>query len=353
MINYAIANFILCVTFAIGVTALAVFSFLIMLRFFRDRRKKIRQKHKEEMKRKIFLYLNNPVEDLRRSLTKCRFEVSVLVEFADELLRNLKGKSYVSLLEIFSDAGVYDYIKYKLFSKNRKKYASVINISSHLAGDEIKQRLIDLLEDESDSIRYSAAESLAYTHDIELLPIIIKKFAEEKTLSHLMIANIFDIFGEKVVTEMVALIKNKKTPDRLQKAALLVLAKHSNAKEIAEVVPFLCSDKNDDLRASAFLALADTKVETDIKLLEKGKKDKSWQVRQNVARCAIYNFPLSAKILADLLKDKNWLVALQAAKSMIAAGLQGRKLLDLIAEKKSFDGARARIILAEEGSHAS
>lgn len=353
MADHAAANLVLYATILFSIASIVIFNLLILLRFLRDRRKKIRQKCKDEMKRKIFLYLNNPAEDLKRNLTKSRFEVSVLVELADELLRNLKGKSYVLLLEIFSDAGIYGYIRYKLFSKSRRKYASVINIASHLAGDEIKQRLIDLLEDNNDSIRYSAAESLAYTHDVKLLPIIIKKFAGEKTLSHLMIANIFDIFGEKIVTEMMALIKNKKTGNHLKKAALLALAKHSNAKEIAEAVPLLCNDKNDDLRASAFLALADAKVETDIKLLEKGRKDKSWQVRQNVARCAIYNFPHSTKILADLLKDKNWLVALQAAKSMIAAGLQGRELLNLIAQKKSFDGARARMILAEDGQYAS
>ena len=121
MIDHKIADLILYITFAVAIISVIIFNFLVILRFFRDRRQQLRQQRKEEMKKKIFLYLNNPVSDLKKNLTSSRRDISILTEVASDLLRNLKGKSYNLLLEIFSDAGVYEYIRYKLFNKNVTK----------------------------------------------------------------------------------------------------------------------------------------------------------------------------------------------------------------------------------------
>lgn len=347
MIDYKAASFVFNSSLFIALVSAVIFCVLIILRFFRDKEDIKRRKQRNELKKKVFLYLNNPTSDLKNSLTESHYDVSILAEIANDLLRNLKGKSYLTLLELMSEAGIYDYIRRNLFSDDRAKYTSVINISSHLAGAEIKQRLIDLLEDDNYLVRYTVAEALAYTHDSNLLPIIIKKFSKEEDLSYMMIANIFDIFGDKVVDIMSDLLNKRQASSRLKMAALMILAKHFNTKEIHQASESLYRSKDHALRAMLFYALAEARVEADIKILTKGKKDKDWQVRQNVARCSRYSFPESAQILTDLLKDKNWLVGLQAAKSLAVVGKPGQRILSLIAENNSMEGSRAKMIMAE------
>ena len=349
MISHKIAILILYSTAIVAIISVIVFNILVMARFLHDRGDRVRQELREKLKKKIFSYLNNPSDDLKKYLISSRGDIDILTEIAHDLLRNLKGASYVALVKVFADAGFYDDITKKLFSKDRVEYASVIGISSHFATKEIKQRLIELLQDESYLVRYSAAESLAYTHDIDMLPIIIKKFKKEEDLSYMMMANIFDIFGTRVSQEMVDVLQNKNTSNNLKRAALLILARHSNVQEVKEVFQPLCFDKDDELRAMVFFALAEVKIEVPLKLLEQAKGDKSWKVRQCVARCAAYNFPSSAEILADLLKDENWLVGLQAAQSLMALGLQGKRILQLISKNNSLGGDRAKMIMAEEG----
>lgn len=337
-------------TVIVGVIATLVFVLTISLRFFSDRRNNINKKRKMEMGGVLLTHIYNPLHNLRAVLIKKKKDIDLLAELAPELLHTLKGSSYEDLLNSLKDVGLYDWLKVSFNSKDNVRRLSAAFLAAHWPEEEIKNELVLLLKDEQAPVRHAALESLAYTQDIKLFPVIVNELKTNQLFSYPLICDVFQKFDSSIAPELVNITQDKDSSLNIRMAALMALGEMGDIENINKAAIPLCSSEQDIIRALAFRVIAKSGKSVSDDLLEKGARDAYWQARLYVADCAANTLPVPLNILNYLLKDKNWLVGLQAAKVLFSTGDAGKKLLYIISKHKdTISGQRADMILAEEG----
>ncbi len=330
------------------VVSVVIFSTLIVIRFFTDRKKRLKKIRKDWMRRKILFHLENPLKDIEKEILQKKGDVRLLLEVAYDLLRNLKGASHKKILDLLAQAGLQNHVLDKLVGSNNKALLSSISLCHYWPSKDVKNRLVELLDHKNIAIKYAAGEVISNMKDLKLFPILVKKVEEEKRFSPLMICILFQNFGVEAEQKMIAALKKSKSI-RMRKAILMVMAKFRSRKYVSVISKF-CKHKDPEIRVLAFLALASIKDPVPLEVLEYGAKDSNLRVRKYVARCTKYSFPDSGRVLSKLLGDDNWLVGLEAAKSLIGSGFSGKQLLEVLAKSKSVAGQRAKMMLLEGGS---
>jgi HEAT repeat protein len=336
------------VYYAVSVS-LILFNTIVILRFFRDRKIKKNKIRTAEIKKLLLIHLVNPLQDLKFVLMKDLNDMKLLAEIVPEILKTLKGNSYQNLLDSLKGVGLYDWIKKNLVKKNKSKSIAAIRLAIHWPDEEIKNIVRKVVCEKKGLVQHAAVESLSHMKDIESFPIILDVFKQGKNFSFPLMCDVFLNFGKEASKELISIIKSPDVSVKVKEPALMAFGKIGDMKEIGEVAIPLCADENNDIRAFAFLALSNSGLSLPLALLEKGKNDEYWRVRQCVAEC-LGNAPSTPlEMLMELLGDENWLVGLQSGKALFKLGDKGKNVLKIISKKRSLSGQRAQMLLSERG----
>lgn len=346
--NVIIDQYIWSVTFFSALTSLAIFSLLILLRFFSDKKKQHSLARRKKIRQLLFIHLSNPLKDLKQALLQSSADLQLVAEEAPAILRTLKGNSYQKLLDCLQSIGLYDWALKRLQGRNRQGKISASHLMAHWPTTDVQQQLKTLLKDDHPLVRYAAIEALAQARDAKLLPIIIHEFKKPNNFSAPLMTNVLQKFGANVAAKLVDYLSARDIPVHLKIPILMALIYTDDNFSTHKAALSLYNHENDELRALAYHGLAKCNKSIAKQVLEAGARDHDWRIRQYTVACATYSDHLPADILSKLLKDDNWLVGFRSGQVLHESGPAGIKLLEIMAKKETLDGRRARMVLAEQ-----
>ena len=321
---------------------------LIILRVTRDFLRLRTAKRKNEITQYLLIHLANPLKNLRALSSKDNSDMKILADVLLPMLKNLKGQAREDLLRSMQEVGFYDWLINRLRKRSGFDLVKAIIILSFWHDEKTKNELRHLLKiSKVTVVKLAIIESLSEAKDPKDFPLILSEFEGKNKFSYPVICDVFARFGNQISDKLLALVKQKKTSTKVAMAALMALSRHGNSNDILQAANLTYRHNNKELRALAFAAFAKSAQSISPKILGIGCRDEYWRTRFYALSCAININPFPAKIVADLLGDKNWMVAMQSAKVLISIGEPGWKILKTISQNSSKAGQRAKLILQE------
>lgn len=343
-----IANVIWPVTLIMCILSIGIFSCLVVIRFYTDKKNLYIQNRKAQIKKTLLIHLETPLRDLQGALLLQDKDLPLLADILPHLLAVLSGGSRQRLLNDLQKLGFFDWIWQRLNTPDVNENIDLIRLIAYWPEDKVIDRLHSLLVCGYPLARVAAAEALASTKNQAHLSAIMQALTSNEHLAPALMCDILKKLGDDAVADLIDVLRQEDANPRLQQASLMALTESRESNKIPSLVMPLCGHANAAIRVLAYIALARAGIALPAALLSKALNDRNWRVRAAVVDCATNSTPVDLSLLLALLDDQNWLVALSAARALFAQGGSDQKLLAALAKQDSVRGRRARMMLAEQ-----
>jgi len=342
--SIALIYFILGISFYLG--ALAFFIVLVMMvtRIIYEFKGVKHGARRQEFERDLIHYLNHQESDPPKICLKK--EMRMIAGVSEGILRRFDGQIRKDLLKFLKESGFYKKLIKKIRSRSSRDKIFAIRMLSYWQKECPIEEIILCLEDKSNVVKAKAIQAFSYIGSAQSFKKIIT-FANShhKNFSALILTDIFTKFGPSIANKLIAVTRSRNMKIRVKIAAIQALGSFDID---LKVITHLCSHKNIFIRKMTFETLAGAKFLLQKPIIINALEDHYWKVRFYALQLASYH---QTEMLAEIRKcllDSNWNVAYKAGSLIYDSGVQGRKMMLLLAQSDTKDGKRACMILQEK-----
>jgi HEAT repeat protein len=226
----------------------------------------------------------------------------------------IRRVAVMDLVEVIDEPEALDCVLKASLDTDAGVREEACRVMYEFEGNEIIQALIERLNDESDVVRQTAAETLAENKDKAAAEPLLKVLAS--ATDDFVKASLLHALRELCVPAArdmsIAALEDKSA--RVRREAVGVLAYLRSEDVLLALIDIARNDPDDEVRRSAVGALVFASNDRVVEALLKAIKDSNWQVREEAA-LVIAKLKLAQGVdaLIEALNDSYWQVCLKAA----------------------------------------
>lgn len=308
------------------------------------------KKRKGEIAGRIMECLDAPADAPLVLQVRDRRDVRLVTEIAYELSGSVRGETRRRLTDLLEEVGGWEANIALLKSAKERLRVQAVESLTLFSGENVKHALMDVLQDPSQNVRFTAAKALIDI-DAELtVSDLIEKLDIGGKVTPRALRGIFRKIAPGSVPELLEIVKGD-YPEAVKLLAIDALG-HCNDFTLIPAIAALVDSPSVNVRAEAFRALTTLGHPSALPVVLKGLSDASWVIRAQAAICAgRIGLGETLPALAGLLGDGKWWVRYRAASALKQLGEDGIEVL-MNVSKDETQGARAaktaQMVLLEE-----
>lgn len=252
-----------------------------------------------------------------------------------ELSAELQPSAQSRLLNLFPGFVEADKEISALESTQTKRRLQAAERLRYLKDESSTEALLDALDDDVLTVRYSAARSLAAHGNTESIEPILLAFDAEHQINWFRLIEIITDYGSSAVPTLLAVLENPegKYSTNILNVAIRSLGIFMEPQAVKPLIHLL--DHPDiSIRLNAAHALGDIGDPTALTPVAELSHDPNWEIRNNAVQAiGKLHAENQIPILEEALSDPSWWVRFTAAEALYSLGQPGIEKLKEI--KKS------------------
>ncbi len=285
------------------------------------------------------------------SLSLGIFQRQSLIEAFTEILSMITGNKKERMKHAVTELGLLKYIQKWLFSilpTKRMRACHTLGLLGSLRQSEL---LTLKLNDFNPKVVSSAIIALGEIRALKTVPALFTYYRHCPAQHAWLISAICPFFGHDVYEHMRPLLTDKNLPDNKRLLLIKALAVLKPPESLSELIHLYNESGNLDIRISALMTVGNINDLWAVKTVIDALGDRQWEIRA-IAAGIIGDMAIKGASyrLVPLLKDPNWYVRKNTARSLVRLGLIGiSALIDSIDSDDRFARDMSVQTLEENG----